>query len=81
MKDRFNEHRRTVDNSNNTPRPTTVSEHFTSNSSHTAYDTQLISIGKIFSTPDSIRKAREATLIIRAKIIEPNGLNARDERH
>ena len=42
---------------------------------------QLIPIEKIFSSRDSIRKAREATLIIRAKTIELNGLNARDKRH
>ena len=77
LKDRFNEHRRTVDNSNNTSRPTTVSEHFLSNPNHTATDMQLIPIEKIFSSRDSLRKAREATIIIRAKTIDPNGLNAR----
>ena len=65
LKDRFNEHRRTVDNSNNTSRPTIVSKHFLSNPDHTATDMQLIPIEKIFSSRDSIRKAREATLIIR----------------
>ena len=34
-----------------------------------------------FSSNDSICKAIEVTLIIRAKTIEHNGLNARDERH
>ena len=57
LKDRFNEHRRTVDNSNNTSRPTTVSEHFLSNPNHTATDMQLIPIEKIFSTWNSIHKA------------------------
>ena len=61
LKDRFNEHRRTVDNSNNTSRPSTVSEHFLSNPDHTATDTQLILIAKIFSSRDSIRKTREST--------------------
>ena len=42
---------------------------------------ELIPIEKIFSSRDSIRKAREATLIIRAKTIDTNSLNARDERH
>ena len=42
---------------------------------------QLIPIEKIFSSRASIRKAGEATLIIRAKTIEPNGLNDTDERH
>ena len=55
--------------------------HNISNPDHIATDMQLIPIEKIFLSRDSIRKAREATLIIRAKTIEPNGLNARDERH
>ena len=80
MKNRFNEHRRTVNNSNNTSRPTTVSEHFLSNPNHTATDMQLIPIEKSFSSRDSIRKAREATLIIRAKTIEPYDLNAKNEK-
>ena len=66
---------------NNIFRPTTVSEHWLYNPNHTATDMQLIPIETIFSSRDSIRKAREATLIIRAKTIDPNGLNARDERH
>ena len=58
-----------------------VSEHFLSNPYHTATDMQLIPIENIFSSQDSICKAREATLVIKAKTIEPCGLNARDERH
>ena len=42
---------------------------------------QLIPIEKIFSSRDSLRKAREATIIIRAKTIDPNGLNTRDKWH
>ena len=34
---------------------------------------QLIPIERIFLSQDLIRKATEATLIIRAKTIEPNG--------
>ena len=64
LKDRFNEHRRTVDNTNNTSRITTVSEHFLSNPDHTATDMQLIAIEKICSSHDSICKTREAILII-----------------
>ena len=56
LKDRFNEHRRTVDNSNNTSRPTTVSEHFLSNPNHTATDMQLIPIEKIVSSETSFVK-------------------------
>ena len=53
-------------------RATTVFEHFLSYPDHTVTDMQLIPIEKIFSSLDSICKAREATLIITAKTIEPN---------
>ena len=43
-------------------------------SNHTATDMQLIPIEKLFLSRDSIRKAREATHIIRTKTIDPNGL-------
>ena len=43
LKDRFNEHRRTIDN------------HFLSSPNHTANDMQLIPIEKSFSNRDSIR--------------------------
>ena len=36
---------------------------------------QLIPIEKIFSNRDSIRKAREAFLILKGRTIDPNGLN------
>ena len=39
--DRFNEHRRPVDNQSNISKPSVVSEHFLSND-HTASDMQLI---------------------------------------
>ena len=41
LKDRFNEHRRTVDKQTNISKPTAVSEHFLSND-HTTTDMQLI---------------------------------------
>ena len=59
LKDRFNEHRRTIDNHNNKSKVTTAAEHFLSSPSHTANDMLLIPIEKIFSNRDSIRKARE----------------------
>ena len=40
---------------------------------------QLISIEKIFSNRDLIRKAREAFLIQKVRTIDPDGLNIRDE--
>ena len=60
LKDRFNEHRRTIDNPNTKSKPTTAAEHFLSSPNHTANDMQLIPIEKIFSNRDSIRKAKEA---------------------
>ena len=39
----------------------------------------LIPLEKIHSSQDSIRKAREAFLIIKANTLEPHWLNARDE--
>ena len=56
-----------------------VSEHFLchSNDSHT--DMLLISLEKIHSSRDSVRKARESHLIDKAMTLEPNGLNRCDE--
>ena len=42
---------------------------------------QLISIEKIFSNRDSIRKAREAFFILKGRTIDPNGLNIREETY
>ena len=81
LKDRFNEHRRTVDNPNNKSKPTTAAEHFLSSPNHTANDMLLIPIEKIFSNRDSIRKAREAFLIQKGKTIDPDGLNIREETY
>ena len=75
LKDRFNEHHRTIDNPNNKPKPTTAAEHFLSPPNHTVNDMILILIEKIFSNQDSIRKAREAFLIQRGRTIDPDGLN------
>ena len=55
LKDRFNEHRRTIDNPKTKSKPTTAAEHFFSSPNHTANDMQLIPIEKIFSNRDSIR--------------------------
>ena len=70
LKDRFNEHCRTIDNPNNKSKPTTAAEHFLSSPNHTANDIILIPIEKIFSNRDSIRKAREAFLIKKGRTIE-----------
>ena len=42
---------------------------------------QLIPIEKIFSNRDSIRMAREALLIQKGRIIDPDGLNIREETY
>ena len=60
LKDRFIEHRRTIDNPNTKSKPTTAAEHFLSSPNHTANNMQLIPIEKMFSNRDSIRKAKEA---------------------
>ena len=81
FKDRFNEHRRTIDNPNNKSKPTTAAEHFLSSPNHTANDMLLIPIEKVFSNRDSIRKAREAFLIQKGKTIDPDGLNIHEETY
>ena len=58
LKDRFNEHRRTIDNPNTKSKPSTAAEHFLSSPNHTANDMQLIPIENILSNQDSIRKAK-----------------------
>ena len=79
LKDRFNEHRCTIDNPDAKSEPTTAAKHFLSSPNHAANDVQLISIGKTFSNRDSIRKAREAFLIQKGRTINPDGLNIRQE--
>ena len=46
LKDRFNEHRSTLDNPNTKSKPTRAAEHFLSSSNHTANDMQLTPIEK-----------------------------------
>ena len=79
LKDRFNEHRRTVDKINIKSKPTTVSEHFFSHSNHSHTDIQLIPLEKIHSSRDSVCNARESFLIDKAMTLEPYGLYRRDE--
>ena len=66
LKDRFNEQRHPVDNTKIKSKPTAFSEHpehFLSHSDHSHTDMQLIPRGKIRSSLDSVRKARESHLI------------------
>ena len=79
LKDRFNKHRGTVDNPNNKCSPTTAAKHFLLTPDHCSSDIQLIPIEKILSNRDLVRKAREAHLILKANILEPYGLNIRED--
>ena len=74
-------HRRNIDNPNTKSKPTKVAEHFLSSPNHTANDMQLIPIEKIFSNRDSLRKAREAFLILKGRKIGPHDLNIREETY
>ena len=77
LKDRFNQHRRPVDNLSNISKPTTASKHFLTND-HYANDITLIPLELIKSNRDSVRKAREK-LIERGKTLEPLGMNKKAE--
>ena len=44
----------------------------------TTVSMQLISLQKIHSAQDLVRKARESYLIVKAMTLEPNSLNRRD---
>ena len=58
--------------------PTAVSRHFLT-SGHAEDHMILIPLEQLYTSRDSIRKAREAFLIHRGKILEPAGLNRRDK--
>ena len=60
--------------------PTPVSEHVNL-PGHSVYDLRLIPLELIHTNRDSVRKAREVHLIDKAKTLEPQGLNRRDELH
>ena len=79
LKDRFNEHRRTIHNPDAKSEPTTAAKHLLSSPNHTANDMQLIPVEKIFSNRDSIPKARESFLIQKGRTITPDGLNIHQE--
>ena len=70
LKDRFNEYRRAVDKTNFKSEPTTVSQHFLSRSNHSHTDMQLIALEKIYSSRDSVRKARESYLMDKAMTLK-----------
>ena len=78
LKERFNEQRWPVDNPSNISKTTTVSKHFLTNY-HSANDITLVPLELVKSYRDSVRKAREAYLIERGKILEPLGMSKKDE--
>ena len=80
LHERFGEHRRSVQNHQQLANPTPVSEHFNL-PGHSVNDIRLIPLELIHTNRDSVRKAREAHLIDKAKTLEPQGLNRRDELH
>ena len=79
MWDRFNEHRRPILNPNGSYIHTAVSEQFLS-SNHSHKDMLLNPLELLKSKRDSVRKAREAHLIQKAKTVEPLGMNRRNEQ-
>ena len=72
------EHRRSILNHHQLLNPTPVSLHF-NQPGHSINDVQLIPLELIRSKRDSVRKAREAHLINKAKTLHPLGINRRDE--
>ena len=78
LNERFGEHRRSILNHHQLLNPTPVSLHF-NQPGHSINDVQLIPLELIRSKRDSVRKAREAHLINKAKTLHPLGINRRDE--
>ena len=78
LNERFGEHRRSILNHHQLLNPTPVSLHF-NQPGHSINDVQLIPLELIRSKRDSVRKAREAHLISKAKTLHPLGINRRDE--
>ena len=78
LSERFGEHRRSILNYQQLTTATPVSLHF-NQAGHSINDVRLIPIELIHSKRDSVRKAREAHLINKAKTLNPFGINKRDE--
>ena len=78
LNERFGEHRRSILNHHQLSITTPVSLHF-NQAGHSINDVHLIPIELIRSKRDTVRKAREAHLINKAKTLHPFGINRRDE--
>ena len=76
--ERFGEHRRSILNHKQLSTTTPVSLHV-NQAGHSINDVRLIPIELIHNKRDSVRKAREAPLINKAKTLHPFGINKRDE--
>ena len=76
--ERFGEHRRSILNRHQLSNPTPVSLQF-NQPGHSINDVHLIPLELIHSNRDSVRKAHEAHLIIKAHTLHPFGINRRDE--
>ena len=78
LSERLGEHRRSILNHQQLSTTTPVSLHF-NQADHSINDVCLIPIELIRSKRDSVRKAREAHLINKAKTLHPFGIKGRDE--
>ena len=78
LSERFGEHRRSILNHQQLSTTTPDSLHF-NQAGHSINEVRLIPIELIHSKRDSVRKAREAHLINKAKTLHPFGINKRDE--
>ena len=76
--ERFGEHRRSILTHHQLLNPTPVSLHI-NQPGHSINDVQLIPLELIRSKRDSVRKAREAHLINKAKTLHPLVINRREE--
>ena len=78
LNEHFGEHRRSILNHHQLVNPTPVSLHF-NQPGHSINDVQLTPLELVRSKRDSVRKAREANLINKAKTLHPLGINRSDE--
>ena len=78
LSERFGEHRRSILNHQQLSTTTLVSLHF-NQAGHSINEVRVIPIELIRGKRDSVRKAREAHLINKAKTLHPFGINKRDE--
>ena len=78
LNERFGEHRRSILNHHQLSNSTPVSLHF-NQPGHSINDVHLIPLELMRCTRDTVRKAREAHLINKAKTLHPRGINRRDE--